>query len=558
MKINNKSSTKYKILNNPPSTPTVVIDNLPLEPAPFVSLSVEQYMAGDYVIGGALNVSLNGVIHGTGFLDTSNKLREKLNIIRDKNNCIHNININCGSGTIITSGVGILTNFNISEGDQKNWMNIIPYSIDLVLFQESGNRIINPNSEINAQYGINNNYIRSLNEKFTIDINDQNIQTFNPGGTGTYSNEHIIIKFNIDAQGIPMCTQCDTSGIPITGGIMAAYNVIQHRLSNLTNFTDSGLLLCNSGTVLITPNTYNAVNKFMEFRTIDVDELNSTISVNGELILRPTGVVPEVLVTLDSTADANLDAGEKNISINGSIRGLTNISFASGLSGYSYTQNSGMAVAETHLLNMLSDSTGIINYLKDKNNLIKFENQVGDYLNRHLSFGSGDGSMSGFQSHMTSDTGDMFRLISKSFKRNHTEQSIVFDLAYSNKNRCKIPYALWAQVSIEHELPARRLVEHVIPGRGYPITQDLLCDTLDSFTITVNAQFEPTRNVHKIINNARATVKSLIDQTATDLLCNSWVRTQDNETIGDDGTYRRTMKLTRHSCFDASSLPYLS
>ena len=134
------------------------------------------------------------------------------------------------------------------------------------------------------------------------------------------------------------------------------------------------------------------------------------------------------------------------------------------------------------------------------------------------------------------------------FKRNYVDQSIDFTLSYSNKSRHKIPFALWAEISVDHEMPSRRLVEHVIPGRGYPLMQDIMCDTQDVFTINVTAQFEPNKDIKTIIAGAREQILILMYNTAAGLGIAGYIRTGDSENIANNGSYKRSMKLTSPTC----------
>ena len=135
-----------------------------------------------------------------------------------------------------------------------------------------------------------------------------------------------------------------------------------------------------------------------------------------------------------------------------------------------------------------------------------------------------------------------YRLVSKTLSRNYNDHSIDFNIKYAN-NRFKLANAYWADVNIDHERPANKLVEHVAPGRGYPIIQNIRCKNIESYNITVTAQFEPRANPHSLENQTN--VKDLMDATATNLGCQTWVVVTDSETLGNNGSYRRTKKYTR-------------
>ena len=515
------------------------------DPAPFVSMSIEKYTVGEYVIGGLLNVTLNGVFHNQNFSTNASTLQNKITSLASKNKCIQDINIGCNGSYIIESGVGWIKSYSFAEGDQKNWQNIIPYTIELAVISHDGSSPV-----VSSTTGLTNytlqNYLKSYKETITLNQDDKLYQTYKPSGVDSgdsFSNAYATIKYSIEAQGIGLCHDCiDASGI--VGGIKAAKNMVDNRWGKVKDLSTDPLMC--SGLDCFKSGYYDLSKKYNHIWDVSVDELNGTYSINGEYIIRPSGLDrPDILLTLNSNADSNIENGEINISVNGNIKQLHSGDF---------DLEKAITQSETALNQLVtSDGENILQYIKDKNNLLKFNQHKGDLM-KPLAFGAG-GTWSNHETWTGADTSP-YRLLQKSFKRNHSDHSIDFTLAYSNKNKYKIPNALWADINIEHEMPARRLVEHVVPGRGYPITQDILCDTLDIFTITVNAQFEPTDNIHKVIGGARQSVFNLINKTYNDLGLTNWVRTSDSESIGNNGSYRRTQKFTRHSCFDANALTY--
>jgi hypothetical protein len=253
-----------------------------------------------------------------------------------------------------------------------------------------------------------------------------------------------------------------------------------------------------------------------------------------------------------------LDSGEKTVTLTGNIRGLVQNEYDDGQEygpkdSKSDTMSkvaTAMDAAESALQRIVVNGSGIVKQLAAKNQLIKFEAAIGDIAGQdekktltHYDNGQASNQWT------AGDTGmDEFRLITKSFKRNYVDQSIDFTLSYSNKSRHKIPFALWAEISVDHEMPSRRLVEHVIPGRGYPLMQDIMCDTQDVFTINVTAQFEPNKDIKTIIAGAREQILILMYNTASGLGIAGYIRTGDSENIANNGSYKRSMKLTSPTC----------
>ena len=137
---------------------------------------------------------------------------------------------------------------------------------------------------------------------------------------------------------------------------------------------------------------------------------------------------------------------------------------------------------------------------------------------------------------------NLYMVVSKSLKRDYSNNSIDFSIKYSNK-RFRIAGALWAEMNVDHEKPATKIVEHVIPGRGYPIVQDIQCTNLESYTITCTAQKEPQVDAYNTITSAADT---LIEKMAQRVGCDTWAKVSDSCSYGNSGSYRRTVKYTRN------------
>ena len=133
-------------------------------------------------------------------------------------------------------------------------------------------------------------------------------------------------------------------------------------------------------------------------------------------------------------------------------------------------------------------------------------------------------------------------LVSKSLKRDYSNNSIDFSVKYTNK-RFRIAGALWAEINVDHEKPATKIIEHVVPGRGYPIVQDIQCTNLESYTITCTAQKEPQQDAYNTITSGADTA---IEKMAQNLGCNTWAKVSDSCSYGNNGAYRRAVKYTRN------------
>ena len=560
------TTTQYfKTQNTATEGSGIYFAGMEFTPAPFVSMTLEKYSAGDYAVGGLMKVTLDGVFFGNNFSQTAAKLKSKIASLAGSHKCLKDITIGCGGVKIIESGAGWIDTYSFPQGDQSTWMNIIPYSITLNVTHNGSVPIVNRHPLIAGLYGTSG-LLKSVNETFSVDYNESSWQTYYPYGqnSGTieftndehiYSNATATVSYSISAGGLGMCT----SGNYIDAST-AAFNAVNNRQG-------VGLLSTSCSGTGFLPSGWSS-KKYNHTRKVDFNEIEGTYTINGTYTLRPSGCssggtkfVEDVILTLDTNADSSLDDGSKNIQINGSIKTLTAIEYDT--PGGGHNASIGIAKAEKVLKELIwTQASGLAYGAAYRNSLLSFTARKGDPI-RALSYGNSDISTGGWPTPGDDSANDLlahhgtdaseYRLISKNIKRNHTDGSIDFNLSYSNKNRHKIPHALWAEVTVDHEVPSRRLAEHVVPGRGYPLMQDIMCDTQEKYTITVNAQFEPRSNVYGLIAAAQPAVLSLIYQTAYALSAQNWVRTGDNESVGNNGSYKRTVTLTRHSCVNSVS-----
>jgi hypothetical protein len=560
---NTKSSTEYHVMTEEvtASGTTVTLGSIgKLEPVPFVSISLEKYTVGDKTLGGVLNLSLEGVFYGQNFDDTASQLKSKIDTLADQHSCMTGINIKCGDTTIISSGIGYIRSYAFPQGPQKNWMNIIPYNIDVVITHQGTDPVVKPDGQLKLKYDIDNNTaIRSIRESVSWSLNENTLQMYNPDPSkydtyvSAYTNEHIVVQYSLDIQGFGVCgTGCHD--IAVLNALDSAKHVADYRIHNMQNLNTSSFSCDSSG---LLPNNYDTTIRYDHTRDISVNELEGSLSVKGQYIVRPSGAKKDTLMTMESSADSSLDSGEKTVTLTGSIRGLVQNEYTTSGDGngnhYSPKdsetlidkKSTAMDAAELEMQNIMVSGTGIIKEIAKHNQLLKFNAAVGDNTGKTLANISSTNANT-WQAGDSDNT--EFRLLGKSIKRNYPNSTIDFTLTYSNKSRHKIANALWAEISIDHEMPSRRLVEHVIPGRGYPLMQDILCDTQDVFTINVTAQFEPNSNIKNIINAAREEILVLVYNTAVSLGIGGYIRTGDSENIANNGSYKRSIKLTSPTC----------
>ena len=166
-----------------PEASEVSINGTSLSPIPFVSIRREEYKSGSFSIGGVFVVTLQGMIYGDSFDATVTALNNLTNLLdnHSTNGFFQNINIKCGDTFIIKEGVGTLISANFDEGPQRNWMNVIPYNIQLEIHEHKKDGtlsvpVVPAHTTLATKYGLRtgevstdkSSGIRSLSENFDI------------------------------------------------------------------------------------------------------------------------------------------------------------------------------------------------------------------------------------------------------------------------------------------------------------------------------------------------------------------------------------------------------
>tara|TARA_R100000278_G_scaffold29947_1_gene27568 strand:+ start:6845 stop:8569 length:1725 start_codon:yes stop_codon:yes gene_type:complete len=545
-----------------PEASEVSINGTSLSPIPFVSIRREEYKSGSFSIGGVFVVTLQGMIYGDSFDATVTALNNLTNLLdtHSTSGFFQNINIKCGNTFIIKDGIGTLISANFDEGPQRNWMNVIPYNIQLEIHEHKKDGtlsvpVVPAHTTLATKYGLRTGQvstdkssgIRSLSENFDINLDDTMYYIEEVAG---FSNKHVVVGFSLRVTGTSSMTSFHS-----TYGLAGLNKVLTKRLNAYAHDGFSSLLN-DQNTSINLPATFDASNGKLRQLNYSFDELNNTAGIDGEIVFfANSNLASNALVTYDINHDTNIESADNSFTVQGSIKGFPDDDFVSVTTGqdngilnsFNDFQDQAMQNAENALNNMFNTqnrfSATLINKVKNK-----------DFMNSLLGVGELDFNNVPQLNHSQADADgnhnansldqvlNKYRLVSKTLSRNYNDHSIDFNIKYAN-NRFKLANAYWADVNIDHERPANKLVEHVAPGRGYPIIQNVRCKNMESYNITITAQFEPRANPHSLENQAN--VKDLMDATATNLGCQTWVVVTDSETLGNNGSYRRTKKYTR-------------
>lgn len=563
-----------------------------LIPSPFINLSLEKYKVGELTIGGVLKLTLNGTVTGSSFNEVvttgaggATGLKDILQIGHHKE-CVY-VEVKCNDS--IVKGYGRVTSLNISEGNMPAWVNMAPYTIDIDLYTNdiglSGVPTLKPAAPGQIEtFGssstiLNNLMLRSISESFSININEEAFN-FVDGlypttmsawtNFGGWGNRHIKVNFNISAAGIRALNCEDGSETSFNDGygLKAAELYIKDRINKLRDM-DVSLLFGPPNTELTSAFTeFRNGNRFLDFRTIEVNPLEDSLSLNGEIIYRPSSCNSyyEDNVFTSINIEQNIDAEGTTFTINGNIQGLVNNSYdniikmATSPTNWSITNCSSyqgkIHNAELFLSQFakLDNLTSLANhYYKD--GLID-ENKKG-YLEDNCPSSAGAGSdpcssASPSPSPTTPELCDL-RLSSSQINRNLPEGVINFTFVLSNKANCNILGAKKVDVEVTHDIPHDNIVEILIPGRGDQgvITQNLCCKSVEKYDASVNIVLNRNNCNNSMPSGTLANLRTCAEQILKDKLDPSvvdcWFITNHQETDGNN-SYRLNKTYVKPSC----------
>jgi hypothetical protein len=568
MKFNNINTQNFQSQAVPEAS-EIKVNNVSLEPIPFVTLTKNEFKSGPYTIGGSIEVDLEGFIYGSNFSQTATGIAnlESIRNVSTKNGYINNINIKCGDTNILQDGVGVLNGLSFDQGPQRNWMNVIPYSMKLTIYETGSipGPAIAPNSGLASKFNLWENEadsnttargISNIQETFSYDFDSSLYFEPYADSVSTVGGKHLKINFTLSVEGA-------TSLNSFNGlyGVKGLNHVLEQRLKHYLGSDFRSEVLFSNFSL---PASYQT-KPFLQKLGYNIDEMGNKAGIQGELIFLPSSNDNKCLLTMSVDHSNSLDSAEKTITINGKAIGLNNneglidesnitagVVDGDGLLDRIITSSNSQCIdnAETAIEKLFNTDK-----IQDNAFFTNIKNQAFMDTSSNHAGGTAEGVGIGKPGHLQAGSllsepaasaigteNNDYMLVSKSLKRDYSNNSIDFSVKYSNK-RFRIAGALWAEISVDHEKPATKIIEHVIPGRKYPIVQDIDCTNLESYSISCTAQKEPQQDAYDSISTGADTA---IEKMAIRVGCSTWAKVSDTCNYGNGGSYRRTVKYTRH------------
>lgn len=335
MKFNNINSQNFQSQAVPEAS-EIKVNNISLEPIPFVTLTKNEFKSGPYTIGGNLQVDLQGFIYGSSFNQTATGIAN-LEAIRNASvskGFVNNINIKCGSTELLKNGVGVIESLNFDQGPQRNWMNVIPYNMSIIVY-ESGQTpapAVTPHTGLASKFKLwtgstdattTARGISNIQETFSFEFdNDLYYEPYDDGSDGTaglasVGGKHLKVNFNLSVEGATSLYLHDD-----LYGVQGLNHVLEKRVRAYlqTDFRDEVLF----GNFSL-PSNYNT-QAYLRKMSYNIDEIGNKAGVQGELIFLPTANTHKCLLTMNVDHTNSIESAEKTITINGKAIGLhTNV-----------------------------------------------------------------------------------------------------------------------------------------------------------------------------------------------------------------------------------------
>lgn len=559
-----------------------------LIPSPFVNLSLEKYKVGELTIGGILKLTLNGTVTGSSFNEVVSTgaggvtgLKDILQIGQHRE-CVY---VEVGCSNYIVKGYGRVTSVNINEGNNPTWVNMAPYTIEIDLYTNDlgltdGIRPAFPGKVETTE--LDNLMLRSISESFSVSVSEDAfnfVEDNYPSASimpdfsdfGGWGNRHVKVNFNINVAGIRTLKDCNPSGTEGTlkYGLEAAETYADLRINKLRTMDISGLFSSpkSGGELLTAFSQYRGGKTYLDFRTIEINPLEDSLSLSGEIIYRPSGCgagTEDVFTSLN--VEQSLDTEGSTITLSGNIQGLVDNSFDKVIKMSTTPKNwsitncatpTKISYAEIFLAQFATKDNlkSIAQHYYNNKSYVDDPSNKG-YLTDTCPFGSaGSGNPCTSGTPPTVQVCGDLSLINSQISRNLTQGEINFTFTLSNKPNCNIIGTQKLEVEIAHDKPHDNIVEILIPGRGNDgvITQNLCCKSVEKYDASINATINtgscyplPFSEKEELKTCAENYLKSVLDEIDPQIwTCYFLTNDQETET---NNSVRISKTYVKPSC----------
>jgi hypothetical protein len=444
---------------------SISINGMVLEPSPFVSTSYEYKTSGQYVIGGLLNVTLDGTLVGEDIVSQMNNIGS----LQSNNNCV-NLIIGCDGSSDFLEGAGRVVSVNLSSSDQPFVAN---YSIVVSLETVGGAPAVEPDPDFLTRNCLNKSdaeFISSYSENLEIDGQGE--------GIALVDDELGVSKSFIKGKGSISVVAFgrEVCGRPSFNGIDQAVSIVEKRATALMSFSFCG----NDDNPL---QSYSGWNKWLDTKSLTINDAGS-VEWTFDLYMSQGGCAPYAWVDINSDDTKNYSKENifrKTRNISGTIRGLS--SFTGNFLGNNAGNGERIANAERGLGTILPK---VIN---------------GNWPEPPSEISGTKGQPPPPSSCPEDDDKFCYQRISSNITSSVVSGEITFAAEYADIDACKTKGDTEPEVTIEESLPVINYREFLVPNLRDSIVQEMGL-TPHTATVTVRGALKgcDQRKIQKVID----------------------------------------------------------
>jgi len=534
-------SKTYKIATEPEIVSTqavnatnVSIGGAALDPTPYVNLSIEQWKIGDIIVGGVLNLTVNGTMYealGGGFAGIAGQARAKIDGIGSVGDCVPVV-IDCG-GTQLINGYGMISSVQVDEGPDPTWTQIATYSISVEIHENHGQKAVKTNAQASSWVS-DGEMINDISESVTMSVQEDSmaVDTLLDLNMGRSQ-----VKYDFDISVTGASVGCK-SMISRKTGIEAAEEVVKRRVAALEagNISSS---LGSPATVTNDLQHYHGGQKYIQIRDMTADPVAGTLSVSGSLIVRPNNINhPDAFVEVSVESSKDVSRFGDSVVITGTLEGFDSASYS----------------------NFIQDFTF---HPANKNKISAAEGAWGDIESRlpqiaQAYLGTGidpekasciEGSLLGICQYQLPE-GDFvceLREINRNITRNFGQGTITFTSEWSNAKNCGIQGAAKTTTDVTHTYPTELFAEFIIPFRGEPLLQDLGTTSKEVVSATVTITIDDAGCNEVILSNLRGCARGkAVELAFAEGAGSTWYLTQDSVSYSNTGNLTWNIEYTKN------------
>jgi hypothetical protein len=516
---------------------TVSVNGMTLNPAPFVNITTDQYRQGDLILGGVINVTLNGKILGRGFGAVGGGAESIIRQIGSEGDCT-TITISC-SGTSVINGIGQIASIQLSEGPDPTWTQIAEYSIVVEVHENFGQKAVRGNAAA-SQYVSDAEYIKSVSESVNLSFDENSFLVDTIVGAGDKAGQtHIKHDFDITVSGASV--GCIGSVSRLTG-IEAAERVVQRRIANLENGNiTTGL---GAPTAQDDLNHHHSAPKYLQVRSLSVDPVSGEVSASGSLIIRPRdhGTMIDAFAEVSVESAKNVNEAGESVIISGNIEGLDPFAYNN------FVYNSIFHSASVDKISAANDGWAVI------------RSKLKNIAYAHIGTGLADdqttcrsGSLLGICNYQIpeQDLVCPLREINRTLTKNYGQGTVSFTSEWSTRKNCDIEGAAKVDSEVTHQYPTDLFAEFTIPFRGEPLLQNLGTTSKETVAANVTVAINDVACNQVFLNSLEACARSKAQELAQNegVVIGVWYLTSHSVNYNNVGQLTVSMEWTKnHDC----------